>query len=233
LKKRLIIAIDGPAGAGKSTAGRLLAAKLNYIYINSGSIYRAIALKAIEKKIDLDQEKQLTELTKNTKLMFQKKNKEVSLLVDGKDVSNALRSERIGQAASQISAKKGVREALLGIQRKLGKNGGIVMDGRDIGSVVFPDADIKFYLDATLKERSRRRYLEQRKKGLRVSQKDVIKEIKRRDHNDSKREIAPLRKTREAIYLDTTNMTPKEVVKILLKYCLKKINNRNEVSARN
>lgn len=224
MKKKLIIAIDGTAGAGKGTAGKLLAEELNYIYVDSGSIYRALAFKAIEQKIDLDKEKELTELTKNTTLRFQKKNNAVRLFIDGRDVSSAIRSEQIGQAASRISAKKGVRKGLLGIQRKVGKSGGIVMDGRDIGTVVFPDAEIKFFLDASLKVRSKRRYLELKEKGLKTSLKDIIREVEKRDHNDSRREIAPLKKADDAIYVDTSKMTPEEVLKTLLIYCKEKIN---------
>ncbi|OGL42363.1 MAG: cytidylate kinase [Candidatus Schekmanbacteria bacterium RIFCSPHIGHO2_02_FULL_38_11] len=224
MRKKPIIAIDGTAGAGKGTAGRLLAEKLNYIYVDSGSIYRALALKAIEKKIDLNKEKELTELTKNTTLKFQKKNNAVRLFIDGRDVSSDIRSEQIGQAASMISAKKGVREGLLGIQRKAGETGGIVMDGRDIGTVVFPDAEIKFFLDASLKVRSKRRYLEQKEKGLKSSLKDTIRKVEKRDHNDSRRKIAPLKKADDAIYIDTSKMTPDEVLKTLLRHCKKKLN---------
>ena len=224
MKKKLIIAIDGTAGAGKGTIGRLLADKLNYIFVDSGSIYRALALKAIEKKIDLDKEKELTELTKKTTLRFQKKYNAVRLFIDGRDVSNTIRSEQIGQAASSISAKKGVREGLLGIQREIGKNGGIVMDGRDIGTVVFPDAEIKFFLDASLKVRSKRRYLELKEKGIKTSLKAIIREVEKRDFNDSRREIAPLKKADDAIYVDTSKMTPDEVLKTLLRYCKEKIN---------
>ena len=157
MKKKLIITIDGPSGAGKSTASRILAKRLDYKYVDTGAIYRAVALRLQEGNVDIDDEVRLVQLCSDLRMSFLMGNGSSKVLLDGMDITKTIRSPRISSLASSVSARKVVRDALLRLQRKMGENGGVVMEGRDIGTVVFPDADIKFFLDAAPEERGRRR----------------------------------------------------------------------------
>ncbi len=222
-KKKLVIALDGPAGAGKSTLAREIASNLNYIYIDTGALYRSIAYLAIKEKISLDSEKELTELTLNTTLAFEQTAEGVVITANCENISGKIRSRDVSMGASKVSSYSQVRKALLDIQRNLGKNGGVVMDGRDIGTVIFPNADIKFYIDATIEERALRRLKDHKAQGEITTKEALIEEIKKRDFDDSTRECAPLRRADDAIYVDTTGMDVPEVLSRLFKYIEKKL----------
>ncbi len=203
-KNGLVIAIDGPSGAGKSTTARLLAKRLGYLYIDTGAMYRAVGWKTKQEGIDPADEEKLADLCRRTEVTIKLDNSNPKYYVDGRDVSDELRTPEMGMMASAVSRSPSVRARLLTLQHELGKNGGVVMDGRDIGTVVFPDADMKFFLDASPEERGRRRYLELRSKGMDVDRARITQEIKERDEQDSRRSLAPLRCADDALQIDST-----------------------------
>lgn len=214
----MIIAIDGPAGAGKSTIAKIVASNLKFLYIDTGAMYRALTLKVIEQNIDFKDKECIIGLAENTNIDLKSTPLgTLKVILDGKDVSGLIREPRITRLVSDIAKIKEVRRAMLGLQRNLGRSGSSVLDGRDIGTVVFPDADKKFYLDARLEERARRRHKELEDSGLAISPEDVAKDIKNRDTIDSTREVAPLKKADDALYIDTTDMTIEEVVDAVLR----------------
>jgi len=202
----LVIAIDGPSGAGKSTTARFLAERLGYIYIDTGAMYRAVGWKAKREGIDPADEEKLANLCRRTDVTIKKDNNDPRFYVDGLDVSGEIRTPEMGLMASAVSKSPSVRARLLTLQRELGRNGGVVMDGRDIGTVVFPDADVKFFLDAGPEERGRRRYLELKAKGMDVDLARITQEIRERDQQDSMRSLAPLRKADDAVLIDSTSL---------------------------
>lgn len=208
------IAIDGPAGAGKSTIARILAKKLGYKYIDSGAIYRAITLLAIEQGIELGDEIGLSKIANNVNIKFlpPDQNGINRVILNNVDVTDKLRGGIIDKNVSRIARVKGVRDALLIIQRRLTENNNIVMDGRDIGSRVLPDADLKLYITASIEERTQRRFAELKEKGIDVDYEDIKSEIYKRDKLDKERKISPLVKTEDAVLLDTTNMSINEVL---------------------
>ena len=214
----MIIAIDGPAGAGKSTVAKILAKELGFLYIDTGAMYRALTLKAIENKIDINDFLRLIEMAAKTSIDL-KNNPDGSLQVflDGRDVSRQIREPRITKWVSEIARIKEVREVMLGIQRRLGQQGDSVLDGRDIGTVVFPDADKKFYIDADFRERVKRRYQELKGTGQEVTLEDIELDLRNRDTIDSTRECAPLKKAEDAICIDTTKMSIEEVAEEIWK----------------
>lgn len=217
--KKMVIAIDGPAGAGKSTIARLVARRLGVLYIDTGAMYRALTLKAIRKGIDCQDESALTELMRKTRIELKNNHDgSIQVFLDDEDVSLAIRKPEVARYVSDVSKAAGVRKEMLGLQRQMGLKGPCVLDGRDIGTVVFPDADRKFFLDADFKERSLRRYKELKEKGESVGLKDVEADLKNRDTIDSTRECAPLKRAEDAIYVDTTNMSIEEVVEHILKH---------------
>lgn len=222
MNKGLVIAIDGPSGAGKSTAARLLAKRLGYIYIDTGAMYRAVGWKAVQEGIDLNDESALSSLSSRIDITITNDNENPRIYVDGMDVSGQIRTPEIGMAASEVSKSPSVRSRLLVLQRRLGEGGGVVMDGRDIGTVVFPDADLKFYLDADPAERGRRRYLELKSRGLDVDPDRITKEIIERDRQDSMRDIAPLRPAPDAVVIDSSSMSIDEVLDVMLRKCREK-----------
>ncbi len=208
----MVIAIDGPSGAGKSTVARQLAQRLDFTYIDTGAMYRAVGWKAKQEGIDLSDEAALAALCGRTEVSLRHDQTGQRVLVDGRDVSAEIRTPEMGMLASAVSRSPAVRERLLVLQRKLGERGGVVMDGRDIGTVVFPCAEVKFYLDASAEERGKRRYAELRAGGQEVDLAAITAEIRERDRQDSTRAIAPLRRAADALYLDSSAMTIEEVV---------------------
>ena len=218
MEKKFIITIDGPAGAGKSTVSKTLAKKLNYIYLDTGALYRALAYKTLKLKISLDDVSAIANLCSSTTVVLKNIDGQMKVSVDGEDVEEKIRTEEVGLAASKISTFAIVRERLLNLQREAGAKGGIVAEGRDMGSVVFPHADYKFYLDAKLEERIKRRYEELLDKGASVEYKTIQKDMFTRDKQDKQREIAPLKAPDGAIIIDSDNLSAVEVVDKIIFY---------------
>ncbi len=212
-----IIAIDGPSGAGKSTVGKLLAQRLGFMYIDTGAMYRTAALLALEAGIDVNEGEKVARLCESLDFSFEVEGTRVRVVCNGRDVTEAIRTHEMGMYASDVSKQPAVRTALLKLQRELGEKHDAILDGRDIGTVVFPQADIKFFLDASLEERARRRYRELVEKGESVSYEEVKATMERRDHNDSTRRIAPLRPADDAIRVDTTGKSIPEVLESLMR----------------
>ena len=220
----MIIAIDGPAGSGKSTIARLLAKQLDILYIDTGAMYRALTLKAMQSGIDLKDEDALIDLAKNTHLKLTSgASGKIKVFIDGKDVSEEIRTPHLTNNVSYVANIEGVRRQMVRLQRStgIGAKNGAVLEGRDIGTVVFPDANKKFYLDANIKERSRRRYKELLKKhGIKTNLTELQKDIKIRDKKDKTRKAGALKKADDAIFINTTNLTIKQVLKKIIS-CLK------------
>lgn len=215
---KFIIAIDGPASSGKSTAAKELAKRLHYVYLDTGAMYRACGLKAHRQNISLDDLPALTKMMQEIDVQIKYSLPNNTVLLDGEDVSQAIRQPQVGKLASDISAIGVVREGMTALQRKLGEKKGIVMDGRDIGTVVFPNADLKFFMVADLEERAQRRYLEEKAKGSEKSYEQVKTELESRDYNDSHRAIAPLKQAEDAILIDSTNLSIPEQVEEIMAY---------------
>jgi len=218
MEKKFIITIDGPAGAGKSTVSKTLAKKLNYIYLDTGALYRALAYKTLKLKISLDDVSAIANLCSSTTVLLKNIDGQMKVSVDGEDVEEKIRTEEVGLAASKISTFAVVRERLLNLQREAGAQGGIVAEGRDMGSVVFPHADYKFFLDAKLEERIKRRYEELLDKGASIEYKTIQKDMFTRDKQDKQREIAPLKAPDGAIIIDSDNLSAAEVVDKIIFY---------------
>lgn len=207
-----IIAIDGPAGAGKSTVAKQLAKDLNYLYIDTGAMYRTVALKAIEDGVDFDDAAALTEIASRVVIDLKSTPDAYYVYMDGRDVSSDIRLLEVGAAASPVSAVAGVREHLVAQQRRLAAAGNVIMDGRDIGTVVLPNADLKIFLTASIEERAKRRFLELRAKGIDTDQETVQRDISERDYRDSHRENSPLKQAEDAVLLNTDNLSVAEVL---------------------
>ncbi|OGP92963.1 MAG: cytidylate kinase [Deltaproteobacteria bacterium RBG_16_48_10] len=217
-KKKLTITIDGPTGAGKSTAAKGLAKRLGYLYIDTGAMYRAVALQAREKGARFEDEETLYQWTSSLQITFLSQGEEVHILCNGRDVTQAIRLPEISLLASEISKRRGVRDALVQMQREMGQGGGVVLEGRDTGTVVFPQADVKFYLDAKAEERARRRYEELAGKGVKVHFKETLEEAIHRDQNDTNRSLSPLRKAEDAILIDSTHRSAEEVIEVMVRF---------------
>jgi cytidylate kinase len=211
-KNGLIVAIDGPSGAGKSTITRRLADLLCYIYIDTGAMYRALALAVKRAGISMDEETLVVELCRSAELSFRVENGISRIILNGEDVADLIRTPEISRLTSTIASKKAIRELLLVKQREMGKGGRVILEGRDIGTVVFPDADVKFFLSATPEERGHRRYLELIAKGELVDLEKTVAEVIARDRQDESRDHAPLCQADDAIAIDSTCLSIGEVV---------------------
>ena len=215
--KKILIAIDGPAGSGKSTTARLVARRLGYVYIDTGAMYRAMTLKVLNSRMDPANEAGVIDLARRTVISLVNSDG-LSVMLDGVDVTEAIRSEEVTNNVSLVSSYPAVRELMVAKQRDIGSMKGCVIDGRDIGTVVFPDADLKFYMVADIMERARRRQEELSGNGEELPIVQVVRELKERDFKDSTREASPLRKAEDAIEIDTTKLTIDEQVEIILNY---------------
>ena len=211
-----IITIDGPAGAGKSTVSQILARRLNYLYLDTGAMYRAVALQVLKEKVDPGDEKALEELCKRIAISFAEDTRGQRIICQGEDVTEKIREPEVSWMASTVSMKRPVREAMVALQRKIGDRGGLVAEGRDTGTVVFPRAEVKFFLDADPRERALRRFRELKAKGKEARQEEVEEEVRKRDDQDSSRDLAPLKPAEDAHLLDSTGLTPAEVVERML-----------------
>lgn len=212
------IAIDGPAGAGKSTIAKNIAIKLGIIYLDTGAMYRAIGLKTDKIGINYLQKEAIIDVLNSTMIDIIYQNGNQRVILDGKDVSDEIREHHISKIASEVSSLKEVREKLVELQRKIAFSNSSVLDGRDIGTFVLPNAKYKFYLIASLDERSKRRYNELKEKGVATDYETVTKDIIQRDFNDSNREFAPLKKADDAIEIDTTSLSIEQVTNKILSY---------------
>ncbi|MCM8829812.1 MAG: (d)CMP kinase [Candidatus Omnitrophica bacterium] len=217
--KKFVIAIDGPAGAGKSTVAKLVAKKLGFLYVDTGAMYRALTLKALNEKIPFSEEEKLINMAKNTKIELQDNGVDYKVFLDGKDVSEEIRTEEVSKGTQFIASILQIRKILWKMQRSFRGRYNIVMEGRDIGSKVFPDAQLKIFLDASVKERAKRRYLQLKEMGLEGDLNIIEKEIIERDERDRKRSISPLVRHPDAFYIDTTGMSIPQVVEKIIFLC--------------
>ena len=213
--KRLIITIDGPSGAGKTTVSKILAGRLGYRYIDTGALYRGVALEAMSSGLNPDDDTGLENVLRSLKMKFVYGDKGLRLISNHSDITDKIRTSEISMFASAASARPVVRNFLLDLQRDLGREKGVVFEGRDMGTVVFPDADVKFYLDASHKTRALRRYQELKSETSQTL-KDVEKDIKRRDKNDSNRNLAPLKAAEDAVIIDSTYLSAQNVVERMM-----------------
>ena len=204
--------IDGPAGAGKSTIAKMAAKKLDFIYVDTGAMYRAMALYFLRREIDAKDEKKIAEACEHINVTIAYQEGEQQVLLNGENVNAFIRTEEVSMMTSNTSKYPAVREKLLYLQRELAAANNVIMDGRDIGTCVLPDAELKIYLTASASERAKRRYLEQKERGVESDLAQIERDIIARDEQDMNREIAPLKQAEDAIYLDTSDMTIEEVV---------------------
>jgi cytidylate kinase len=216
-----VIAIDGPAGAGKSTVAKAVARALHYFYLDTGAMYRALTLKALIEQVDLDNEEMLFQLARHTHIDLQETADGLHVFLDHSDVTERIRSVEVTNTTSKVAAKPKVRSIMVEWQRKIASERNIVIEGRDTGTVVFPDASYKFYLDADLAERARRRATELRAKGTYIEEEELIHQINERDHKDMNRSSGPLKKAADAIVIDTTDLSVDATASRILQHISK------------
>ncbi|MFZ0390027.1 MAG: (d)CMP kinase [Calditrichia bacterium] len=221
--KKIKIAIDGPAASGKSTTARLLANKLDYTYIDSGAMYRAVTLKALRSKVPVTENRRVAEIAASIKLRLEKDPEKTVIFMDEEDISEAIRTPEIDRAISPVAANPMVRELLVKLQQQMGVAGGVVMDGRDIGTVVFPDAELKIYMKASAEERALRRRKELAQRGIEADLQQLTAEIRQRDRADRERSHGPLKMAADAVELDTTKLTIAEQVERIFQLALQRI----------
>ncbi|MBQ3109988.1 MAG: (d)CMP kinase [Clostridia bacterium] len=212
------IAIDGPAGAGKSTISKFVASEMGYLYIDTGAMYRAIGYKALENNISLDESEKIDAMAKESEIELKITDHGQSIYLDGKDVTGKIRTPEVSMAASKVSAIGGVRRSLVELQRKIAGSNNVIMDGRDIGTVVLPDAEIKIFLTASAEDRAMRRYLELKEKGTETSYQAVLEDMQKRDYQDSHRAESPLKAADDATIIDTSGQTLGESVQLIVDF---------------
>lgn len=208
-----VVAIDGPAGSGKGTVAKLIAQKLNLTYIDTGAMYRAVAYATLKNNIAIDDKEAIVALAHNCEIDF----KDSKTYLNGEDVSHEIRTMEVTKIVSQISSIVELRELLVEQQREMGSKTDVVMEGRDITTVVFPDANYKFYLDASVESRALRRFKENQEKGIESSYDEILENIKKRDYNDMHKEVGSLTRTEDAVYIDSTDLTIDEVVNKMIE----------------
>ena len=218
-----VVAIDGPAGTGKGTITKAVAQKLNLIYIDTGAMYRSVTLKALKNNIRPEETKKIEEMLKNISIKINNNKGIQQVLLDGEDVTEEIRTKKVDSTVAVYSAIKQIREKMTPLQRKMKNDGNIIMEGRDIGTAVFPNADVKIYLDASVEERANRRYKQNQEKGIKCNYEEILEAIKERHKLETEREIAPLKQADDAVYIDTTNLTIEEVVKKVIEVINTKI----------
>lgn len=217
MTKSVVVTVDGPAGSGKSTVSRLLARRLSCVYLDTGALYRAVALKVSREGLAAADRAGIAALCGETDIALAEREGTTRILLDGRDVTDLIRTPEISMLASTVSAHPEVRQRLLAVQRKAARTGGVVAEGRDMGTVVFPGADVKFFLTAGAEERARRRWLELRERGHEVGLDEVLRDVIRRDRQDSEREIAPLRPSADGVLVDSTGKSIEAVVEEMFK----------------
>lgn len=212
-----VVAIDGPAGSGKGTITKLVAQKMNLVNIDTGAMYRCVALKAIREQVDSTKIEEVEKLVENISIEIKRKGENQIVFLDGEDVSKEIRTPEVDACVAKFAALACVRNKMTPLQRKMGEKENIIMEGRDIGTAVFPDADVKIYLDASIEERANRRYKQDIEKGIKISYEEVLESIKQRHKLETEREIAPLRQAEDAVYIDSTSMSIEEVVEKIVE----------------
>ncbi|MFU2047929.1 (d)CMP kinase [Avibacterium gallinarum] len=223
MQKNLVITVDGPSGAGKGTLCYALAQKLGFALLDSGAIYRVTALAALKKQVSLDDEAALANLARHLDVEFLPEDNEVKIILEGEDVSRQIRTQEVAEAASKVAVFPQVRAALLQLQQSFANEKGLIADGRDMGTVVFPDAQVKLFLDASAEERAKRRYKQLQTKGISGNFAQILAEIEERDFRDRNRSIAPLKPAEDALLLDSTELSIEEVIAQALDYIRQKV----------
>jgi cytidylate kinase len=215
--KKLVIAIDGPAASGKTTTSKLTAERLGYLHLDTGAMYRAMTLKILQEGIDLSDRSAIARVAGNTVIQLERRGTDLRVLLDGADVTAKIRSQAVTRNVSAVSMLKEVRDVMVREQRRMGADGGIVLEGRDIGTVVFPDADLKIFMVAEVVERARRRQIELGREGQDVALEELVRDIAERDRKDSQRDISPLCRADDALILDTSELTIAEQVDFIVE----------------